>query len=71
MTLKINFDLIRYKMKQQGLTSDDMAKLLNTSVANFYCFTTKQSVPTFYEKLYAICKELDLSLEDVTKELDE
>ena len=71
MTLKIDFDLIRYKMKQKDLTSDDMAKLLNTSVANFYYFTTKQSVPSYYERLYAICKELDLSLEDVTREVEE
>lgn len=65
--LKIDYDLVKYEMRKQGYTSDDMANLLGISVASFYHFINKSTVPSFYEKLYIMCEELDLSLEDITE----
>ncbi len=70
MEMKINYDYIRYRMKEEGMTTRSLAKLLNCSEQSLYNMFSVNNVPSFYCRLFKICKELNISLEEITKEVE-
>lgn len=69
MTIKINNDYIKYKMKEQKVPFTELAKKLGCSNHCLYAMLLKDEVPTYLERLVIICNELDISLSDVIQEL--
>ena len=69
MTVRINNDYIKYRMKNKGVSFVELAKKLNCSNACLYAMLLKEDVPTYLERLVIICKELDIPLDEVIEEL--
>ena len=65
--LKIDYEYLKYLMKSEGITYDDLAKKLNCSTQDLYYLLNKDTIPIYYSRLFAICQILKVSLEDVTQ----
>ena len=63
--IKVKNNLIKSKMKEQGITPSDLAELLNCSTQNLYNMLNKETVPTYTERLIFICYMLNLSPMDI------
>lgn len=69
MTLKIDYEYLKYLMKKDGITYDNLAKQLNCSTQDLYYMLNKDSVPVYYSRLFSICQILKVSLEDITEKV--
>ena len=62
---KLNSNLIKYKMKEQGVSYSDLADYLECNEQNLYNMLSKKTIPTFAERLIFICYVLGLKPLDV------
>ena len=63
--IKVKNNYIKYQMKEKGISHADLAKLLECSEQNLYKTLSKDTVPTFTDRLIKICFFLNLSPLDV------